>query len=223
VTSTSDGKDGAPGPARRRQGRAARNDDLILDAARSVFLADPAAPIAAVAEAAGVGMAALYRRYPGKDVLVRALWSEGLRRTIEASEAALADEHGAWDAFDDWMHRLVVAGTPALVQRLAGRVAPTPDDAHALARAGQLIERVVDRARASGSLRRGVEAGDVVVILEMVTSLRSDDASHTAQLRRRYLGLMLDGLRAASGGALEGAAPAPADHLSASPMGAGLA
>jgi AcrR family transcriptional regulator len=40
-----------------------RNDRLILDAAREVCLADPAAPIAAVAKRAGVGIGALYRRY----------------------------------------------------------------------------------------------------------------------------------------------------------------
>ena len=60
-----------------RRGQAARNDEVILAAARDVFLADPKAPIAAVAERAGVGISALYRRYASKDDLLRTLCSTG--------------------------------------------------------------------------------------------------------------------------------------------------
>ena len=79
-------------PLSGRRAQAARNDKLILDAARAVFVADPAAPIAAVATRAGVGIAALYRRYPSKEELLRHLASDGLQRYITAAEAALADE-----------------------------------------------------------------------------------------------------------------------------------
>jgi AcrR family transcriptional regulator len=53
-----------------RRGQAARNDERILAAAREVFIADPKAPISAVAARAGVGISALYRRWPGKEDLV---------------------------------------------------------------------------------------------------------------------------------------------------------
>src|SRR5262249_9440085 len=59
-------RDPAPRPATPlpgRQAEAARNDQLILDAARAVFIAAPAAPVSEVAKRAGVGIAALYRRY----------------------------------------------------------------------------------------------------------------------------------------------------------------
>src|SRR2546423_1938241 len=81
-----------------RRGQAARNDTLILDAAREVFLADPKAPIAAVAERAGVGISALYRRYAGKEDLLRRLCHDGLRRFIAEAEAADAEPDG-WAAF----------------------------------------------------------------------------------------------------------------------------
>ncbi len=41
-------------PMSGRRAQAARNDELIMNAAREVFVADPTAPIAAVAERAGV-------------------------------------------------------------------------------------------------------------------------------------------------------------------------
>ena len=73
-----------------RKAQAARNDGLILDAARTVFLRDPSAPIAAVAAEAGVGISALYRRYANKDAMLASLCAEGLDRYIAAAERSLA-------------------------------------------------------------------------------------------------------------------------------------
>ena len=56
-----------------RAAQAARNDDAILAAAREVFLADPRAPIAAVAERAGIAAGTVYRYFPSKTELVAAL------------------------------------------------------------------------------------------------------------------------------------------------------
>jgi AcrR family transcriptional regulator len=72
-----------------RRAEAARNDERILAAARAVFLADPSAPIAAVAQRAGVGVGALYRRYASKDHLLQTLCADGLHRFIAIAESAL--------------------------------------------------------------------------------------------------------------------------------------
>jgi len=42
-------------------------DGRILAAAREVFINDPGAAVSAVASKAGVGISALYRRYPSKE------------------------------------------------------------------------------------------------------------------------------------------------------------
>jgi AcrR family transcriptional regulator len=69
---------GVSTPLSGRRKQAARNDGIILDAARAVFVADPTAPIAAVAERAGVGISALYRRHGSKEDLLRRLCGDGL-------------------------------------------------------------------------------------------------------------------------------------------------
>src|SRR5262249_41057303 len=79
-----------------RQAEAARNDQLILDAARAVFIADPAAPVSEVAKRAGVGIAALYRRYPSQEHMLRKLSGDGLNRYIAEAEQALADDRDPW-------------------------------------------------------------------------------------------------------------------------------
>ena len=72
-----------PMPLSGRRAQAAVNDGVILEAARAVFTADPSAPISAVARHAGVGISALYRRYPGKEDLLRKLAGDGLQRFID--------------------------------------------------------------------------------------------------------------------------------------------
>src|SRR3954469_1471381 len=98
---------------------AARNDERILVSARAVFVEDPGAPIAAVAHHAGVGIGALYRRYAGKEDLLRALCAEGPRRYIEGAETAIADFDDPWERFPAFMHRAVEADATSLTQRLA--------------------------------------------------------------------------------------------------------
>src|SRR5262252_597081 len=84
---------------RGRQAQAAHNDELILQAAREVFLADPTAPISAVAERAGVGIGALYHRYAGKEDLLRTLCRNGQDIYRTEIRRALASDAEPWDAF----------------------------------------------------------------------------------------------------------------------------
>ncbi|HCT78935.1 MAG TPA: TetR/AcrR family transcriptional regulator, partial [Micromonosporaceae bacterium] len=109
-----------------RRGQAARNDGIILEAARNVFLEDPSAPIAAVAERAGVGFSALYRRYPRKEDLLRQLCHDGLRRFISEVEAAIA-EKDAWQGLTGFLERVVEADVHSLTVRLAGTFTPTAE------------------------------------------------------------------------------------------------
>src|SRR5882757_5620962 len=96
-------------PMSGRRAEAARNNTRILESARAVFVANPAAPISAVAEHAGVGISALYRRYPSKEDLLRTLCANGLRTYIDAVETALDDQGDPWAAFVTFMERIVEA------------------------------------------------------------------------------------------------------------------
>jgi AcrR family transcriptional regulator len=182
----------------RRSGRAAeaeRNDRLILEAARSVFLDDPRAPITAVAERAGVGISAIYSRYGSKDELLRQLSRGGLETILETIDAVATDERDPWTVFSKFMTRLVDADVAALTLSLAGRFTPTEDMWKLAARtnaevSGRIVERVKD------ALRPGFALHDVSLILELVGTINVGDRERTKQLRRRYLAIILDGLRA---------------------------
>jgi AcrR family transcriptional regulator len=223
-----------------RRGQAARNDGVILEAARDVFLADPKAPIAAVAERAGVGISALYRRYANKEDLLRRLCADGLRRFIAEAETALAETappdaeaqagdktlragtrpgpeeatvHGdtdGWRAFAGFLERIVDADVHSLTVRLAGTFTSTPEMVADARRSGELITELVRRAQAGGGLRADIVAGDVGLVLESCAAIRVSDPDRTAQLRRRHLALLLAGLSAA-GTPLPGPPPRPGE------------
>jgi AcrR family transcriptional regulator len=194
-------------PLSGRRAQAARNDERILEAAREVFVANPEAPIAAVAERAGVGISALYRRYASKEGLLRRLCADGLERYIAAVEAALADQGDAWEAFAGFMRRAVDADSTALTLRLAGTFQPTEELYREAARAQELNERLFERTRAAGALRPDITVNDIGLVLEQLAAVKLGDRPRTGQLRHRYLTLALDGLKAPARTPLPGPPP----------------
>ena len=200
-------KETTTAPLSGRRAQAARNDQRILDAAREVFVADPGAPIAAVAERAGVGIGALYRRYASKEELLRQINAEALQRYIAAAEAALADDGDPWSTFADFMRRIVDADTHSLTLRLAGTFTPTDELTREAAKAQELNVRLFERTRAAGAIRSDIEVGDITLLLEQLAAVRVAGEERTRQLRHRYLALLLDALHASSGTQLPGPPP----------------
>ncbi|MCO1655272.1 TetR/AcrR family transcriptional regulator [Pseudonocardia humida] len=187
-----------------RRGQAARNDGAILDAAREVFLTDPKAPIAAVAERAGVGISALYRRYPGKEDLLRTLCHDGLRRYLTEAEAALAEPDPA-AALRGFLERVVVADLHALTVNLAGTFTPTPQmDADAV-RAAELSTALFERARPA--LREGLVVDDLTLVLEGCSAVRMPTPARTREIRLRYVEVLFTGLTTDPGRPLPGPPP----------------
>jgi AcrR family transcriptional regulator len=102
-----------------RRAAAARNRDRILNAARLAF-ADPEAEVsmAEIARRAGVGMATLYRNFPGRRELLEAVYIDEIDAVCKAALTVQADTPGA--AFVAWL-RVVLAFVPtkrAIVSQL---------------------------------------------------------------------------------------------------------
>ena len=190
-----------------RRAEAARNDEKIKAAARAVLIADPGAPVSAVAKAAGVGVAALYRRYSSKEDLLRTLAAEGLARYVQETEAAVADDRDAWTVFSEWMGRVLDGETNELAQRLAGTFTPTPESYREAGRGHELTLLLLQRAQAAGAVRGDLQVDDLPMLFEQLASLRVGDRERTRALRRRYLALLLEALRAPGAAPLPGGPP----------------
>jgi AcrR family transcriptional regulator len=93
-----------PAPARRAD--AERNRDKILAAARTAFAdpdADAEVSMAEISRRAGVGMATLYRNFPGRQELLEALYADEVNAVCQAAETIDGETPGATLAA--WLHR----------------------------------------------------------------------------------------------------------------------
>jgi AcrR family transcriptional regulator len=87
-----------------RRADAERNRDKILAAARKAF-ADPEAEVsmAEISRRAGVGMATLYRNFPGRRELLEALFTEEADAICRAAETLAGETPGA--ILTAWLRR----------------------------------------------------------------------------------------------------------------------
>ncbi len=94
--------DQSPSPTRRAD--AERNRDKILVAARTAFASpDAQVSMAEISRRAGVGMATLYRNFPGRRELLEALYTDEVDAICEAAETVDGETPGA--VLMAWLHR----------------------------------------------------------------------------------------------------------------------
>lgn len=192
---------------RGRQAQAAHNDELILQAAREVFLADPTAPISAVAERAGVGIGALYHRYASKEDLLRTLCRNGQEMYLAEIRQALASGAQPWEAFTTFLRRIVAANTSGLTVRLADTFVPTGEQMALAEEMRSLGDELFERVRATGLLRDDVTFLDIGFLLELLAEVKLGGPDRTAELRQRHLAVIIDGLRSGQHTPLPGQPP----------------
>jgi AcrR family transcriptional regulator len=127
----------------------------LLNAATEVFARHGLeAPMSDVAEAAGSGVASIYRLYPSKYELLAALT---IRRMDQIARDAVEAQHRSgdrWSALLGLIRRVVeTQSADDLLGEARAVVADHPDVVAATARAAAAWERLLHDARAEGRLR----------------------------------------------------------------------
>ncbi len=161
-------------PRRGRQLEAARNDARVLDAAREVFAdAGWSAPVALVAQMAGVGMGSLYRRYGSKEDLLRHLCLTSLEQMTDAVDLALGEfKSSQWSRFEAFV-RTCVSHRAGAFGVIAGHLPPDSEMSRAAEQVHSKVEQLVKRTQREGTLRVDVTAVDIFQILEMMSRVGS--------------------------------------------------
>jgi len=197
---------------RGRQAEAARNHERLMRAAREVLAATPDAPVADVASHAGVGVATLYRRYASREALVAETWLESVRE-VEAQARVALDRARMfpWGAFVGFMTASVASGMGALAAALAEADAPADGLVAAERSMNAAVGELLKVAQDAGAVRPDIGVEDVRLLFEQLHAVRAADAAREATLRRRYLDLVLQALRAPGAAPLPGPAPAAAE------------
>lgn len=202
------GVTGAAAPRRRgRHAEGARNDVRLLEAAREVFTTQGGdAPIAAVAERAGLGIASLYRRYGSKEELLQRLCVLAMEQTAAAAQAGL-EQADPWRGLVVYVERCVEQRSGALAA-VAGTIAVTKEMEQASEHAWNLAEALVARAHSAGVLRADATTLDISLLIEMLGRRPpTGDPAEDEVIRRRLLAIGLAGLRAPAVEPLPGPAP----------------
>jgi AcrR family transcriptional regulator len=188
---------------------AQRNRRRLLDAACREFVeVGTEAPLEVIARRAGVGIATLYRHFPDRGALVRAVAVDVMSRTLVEARAALADERGGFAALRRYMHRAVDVGAPAIMPLLDDETRNDPEVRALLdATAGAQSELIAVAGR-EGSLRAGVQFSDVGLVLARFSRPLGHgfDPELESSVAHHHLDVFIDGLHERSGPALEGPA-----------------
>jgi AcrR family transcriptional regulator len=205
----------SPLSARGRQAEARRNDLAVLEAARDVFSTMGAdAPIAAVAERAGVGMGTLYRRYGSKTELLQRLCILAMEQGLEAAEDALKAED-PWTALSSYITECVNLRSGALAS-LAGQIETTAEMRRIAQQGMARMAEIVARAHRDGSLRPDATAMDVTWLIEQFSRRppAAPDPAAERDVRARLVAIAVDGLRARTPNTpLPGDPPDPARYV----------
>jgi AcrR family transcriptional regulator len=176
---------------------AERNRERILEAARELFARSGLeVTLDDVAHHAGVGVGTVYRRFANKEVLIDALFEERIDEIARLAEQALED-NDPWRAFAWFLTQAAERHCADRgLQQLVFSTAHGQDRcAHARDRIKPLVDRLMTRAQADGSLRSDLEPTDVPLIQFMVGSVSAYTAELAPETWRRHLTIVLDGLR----------------------------
>jgi AcrR family transcriptional regulator len=181
---------------RAKRKDAARNNERLIQAAREVFARQGlSATLEDIAHHAGVGVGTVYRNFTSKQQIVETLYDAAVDEALADAQSAFAIED-PWLAIQTFFEITAAsqASDRGLCETLLGPASAGPNEQTAT-KIITALTPLFDRARIAGVLRDGVSVTDVGPIFAMLSSVYPmDDAS--PGLWRRYLALILDGLRA---------------------------
>jgi AcrR family transcriptional regulator len=173
---------------------ARRNRERVLKAARAVF-ADQGieAQIDDVAKRAKVGVGTVYRHFPTKEALVEALVRERFETIAGYAREALTRED-AWEGFCELIWRSAEGNAS---DRAFCEIVAFTDKTDVVEETGlgASTTELIERAKAQGKMRADATVTDVEIMMCGAGSVMTTMIT-VPDVWRRYLTLMLDGLRA---------------------------
>ncbi|WP_375424679.1 TetR/AcrR family transcriptional regulator [uncultured Friedmanniella sp.] len=187
---------------------AAQNRKRLLAAAREL-LAEQGFEVTLddIARHAGLGVGTAYRRFANKGELLNAIFAEQTAELAALADAALEDPD-PWRGLVDYLEQSLALQLRdrSLAQIVSGdRVSVGQHDWNREVMAPK-NRAIIARAREGGALRPDVEGTDLTFIQVGLNAIMARSRNAQPDLYRRYLHLLLDGLRTGPRSALPVAA-----------------
>jgi AcrR family transcriptional regulator len=169
----------------------------VIAAARDLFASRGLeATLNEVAHHAGVGVGTVYRRFRTKEELVEAIFEDGIDQLTALAESAL-HEADSWRALVLFVERLCeVTATDRGLREAVFSTAYGGDRVEASRlRLNPAVTKLIERAKGDGHLRPDVSPTDVP-FLSLLAGTVHEYAGHIEPvLWRRYVTIILEGLR----------------------------
>jgi AcrR family transcriptional regulator len=192
--------DAAAPAARRPRADAVRNRALIVDAATDAFRElGLDASVAEIARRAGVGTGTLFRNFPTKDDLIYAVVEQRMDGWTATAEQAL-DEPDAEKAFKTFMYAAADAQMQdrGFSEAMKKHIIDEPELMECKGVAMDLTQKVLKRAQDAGAVRKDVTFEDLGYIINASVSSDPLPGADNELLHKRYLEIMLAGLKPAA-------------------------
>jgi AcrR family transcriptional regulator len=166
--------------------------ERLLTAAGEVFAQHGFdAPMSEVAEAAGAGVASVYRRFASKRELLAALVVMRLDQIAEAARSACRSSADRWSALTTMLHTVVERQeADDFLGEARAAVATHPEVVAATERATQALEGILAAARDEGRLRSDATTLDLRLLFSATRAARQVEPEQWP----RMLELMIDAL-----------------------------
>jgi AcrR family transcriptional regulator len=171
---------------------AARNRSAVLQAADAVFVEYGVnASTEEIARRAGLGIGTVFRHFPTKEALLKAVYEQRLEHlAARAQTVETGDVRSTW--FRDFFTEVASASVEKLILADALGELHLDADPEVSARLRSALGDLLRRAQAAGSVRRDVSFDDLIAL--MIAAGRAAQATPDEQIRRHLVDVILDGL-----------------------------
>lgn len=182
-------------PERGRRRDFARNRDAILQAADECFVEQGTkAPIGVIAKRAGVAPATVYRHFPGREDLEKAVFDVRMNTYAAAVEQAQGNEDPNL-AFRETIRAIVELQTRDHSFRdLIGGGQELWAESSGLPRFATALFAAFDRARREDVMREDVQNEDVMLLLIATEGIARSTAAMSGEALDRLVSILLDGV-----------------------------
>jgi AcrR family transcriptional regulator len=154
---------------------AERNHAAILEVAHDLLASSPTASMNEIAKRAGVGAGTLYRHFPTREDLILAVYRHDMQKLADSVDELLMRQ-SPLDAFLTWFETLAayIRIKHGLDQALhSAAIRSAIDESYAPVAAA--VARLLDACVADGSVRPGLAADDVLLLMGFLWRLPPGD------------------------------------------------
>lgn len=176
---------------------AVRNRARILEVARDVFGERGVdVPTAAIARAAGVGAATLYRHFPTREILLTSVFGEQIEHCIAILDDAV-DDPDPWRGFTRSLEAVVAieVTTPGLTRAITSQRESLAVYDDFRSRAIDGLSVLIERLHDSRQVRDDFGVDDILTVVVALRAVAASDRGIAALRASRFIDLITHGIR----------------------------